>query len=265
MSVLCGDDLVSGSTGSDELFVEDSPLRVAPIVDEVNAKRARRLLLRQIKERGDTPFPKRFRDDDGKLRATLIGAWADDRLVGAALIGPAVQVGRKIVAESEPVAGVYYAAQLVSRHVAIVEGIAVRPEYRRKHVGLQIKCFCDTWAADHEACLVLSIPTNDAARGLNKKAGHIVLPSEVALVIQVVDDRLGQVHTPFALPRARDGRSGCWACKPLGKRAGFAIRVGQYPAVPAMSGTHDESVDIGWFEVNGDGSTIMRVERRFFH
>ena len=44
------------------------------------------------------------------------------------------------------------------------------------------------WAAQHDACLVLSIPTNDAARHMNEKVGYDVLPPQVALCIEVTDD-----------------------------------------------------------------------------
>ena len=72
------------------------------------------------------------------------------------------------------------AAQAFERSCCMIQGIAVSPEHRREGIGLRVKRYCDLWVAQHDACLVLSIPTNDAARHMNEKAGYDVLPPQVA-------------------------------------------------------------------------------------
>lgn len=69
------------------------------------------------------------------------------------------------------------AAHAFERSCCMIQGIAVAPEHRREGIGLKIKRYCDLWAVQHDACLVLSIPTNDAARRLDEQAGYDILPA----------------------------------------------------------------------------------------
>ena len=126
------------------------------------AKAIKSLLIRDIKD-FDQSVPAVVRHDDGTIRPTYIGVWGQDRLIGAALIQPALCVAETLIYRTGT-SGVH-AAQIreaFAEHAAIIEGIAVVRKHRREGIGSQIKAFCDSWAADHGAELILSIPTNEA-------------------------------------------------------------------------------------------------------
>lgn len=132
------------------------------------AKAIKSLLIRDIKD-FDQSVPAVVRHDDGTIRPTYIGVWGQDRLIGAALIQPALCVAETLIYRTGT-SGVH-AAQIreaFAEHAAIIEGIAVVRKHRREGFGSQIKAFCDSWAADHGAELILSIPTNEGARLLNE-------------------------------------------------------------------------------------------------
>ena len=150
-------------------------VRIRPVVNKVEIKRAKRLIVEQIPHLADIEFPKRPVEDDGTLRPLFIGAFSKDGLIGAAFVTPGIQAAQSFLGYFSASAGAYQCAELVRRTVAEVEGIAVVDEYRRRGVALALKRYIDAWAANHGACLVLSVPTNEAARGLNEKSGHRVL------------------------------------------------------------------------------------------
>ena len=150
-------------------------VRIRPVVNKVEIKRAKRLIVEQIPHLADIEFPKRPVEDDGTLRPLFIGAFSKDGLIGAAFVTPGIQAAQSFLGYFSASAGAYQCAELVRRTVAEVEGIAVVDEYRRRGVALALKRYIDAWAADHGACLVLSVPTNEAARGLSEKSGHRVL------------------------------------------------------------------------------------------
>lgn len=132
------------------------------------AKAIKSLLVRDIKD-FDQSVPAVVRHDDGTIRPTYIGVWGQDRLIGAALIQPALCVAETLIYRTGT-SGVH-AAQIreaFAEHAALIEGIAVVRKHRREGIGLQIKAFCDSWAADHGAELILSIPTNEGARLLDQ-------------------------------------------------------------------------------------------------
>lgn len=156
------------------------------MVNKVEIKRAKRLIVEQIPHLADIEFPKRPVEDDGTLRPLFIGAFSKDGLIGTAFVTPGIQAAQSFLGYFSASAGAYQCAELVRRTVAEVEGIAVVDEYRRRGVALALKRYIDAWAADHGACLVLSVPTNEAARGLNEKSGHRVLEPDVLLMLQVV-------------------------------------------------------------------------------
>lgn len=156
------------------------------MVNKVEIKRAKRLIVEQIPHLADIEFPKRPVEDDGTLRPLFIGAFSKDGLIGAAFVTPGIQAAQSFLGYFSASAGAYQCAELVRRTVAEVEGIAVVDEYRRRGVALALKRYIDAWAADHGACLVLSVPTSEAARGLNEKSGHRVLEPDVLLMLQVV-------------------------------------------------------------------------------
>lgn len=132
------------------------------------AKAIKSLLIRDIKD-FDQSVPAVVRHDDGTIRPTYIGVWGQDRLIGAALIQPALCVAETLIYRTGT-SGVH-AAQIreaFAEHAAIIEGIAVVRKHRREGFGSQIKAFCDSWAADHGAELILSIPTNEGALGYDE-------------------------------------------------------------------------------------------------
>ena len=137
-------------------------VRIRPVVNKVEIKRAKRLIVEQIPHLADIEFPKRPVEDDGTLRPLFIGAFSKDGLIGAAFVTPGIQAAQSFLGYFSASAGAYQCAELVRRTVAEVEGIAVVDEYRRRGVALALKRYIDAWAADHGACLVLSVPTNEA-------------------------------------------------------------------------------------------------------
>lgn len=164
------------------------------------AKAIKSLLIRDIKD-FDQSVPAVVRHDDGTIRPTYIGVWGQDRLIGAALIQPALCVAETLIYRTGT-SGVH-AAQIreaFAEHAAIIEGIAVVRKHRREGFGSQIKAVCDSWAADHGAELILSIPTNEGARLLNEKAGYTVVPPDGYLTIKVFDS-LFTFPTPTSGPR----------------------------------------------------------------
>lgn len=136
------------------------------------AKAIKSLLIRDIKD-FDQSVPAVVRHDDGTIRPTYIGVWGQDRLIGAALIQPALCVAETLIYRTGT-SGVH-AAQIreaFAEHAAIIEGIAVVRKHRREGFGSQIKAFCDSWAADHGAELILSIPTNEGAPAQRESRIH---------------------------------------------------------------------------------------------
>ena len=83
----------------------------------------------------------------------------------------------------------------------------------------QIKAVCDSWAADHGAELILSIPTNEGARLLNEKSGYTVVPPDGYLTIKVFDAQEQPLHIPYADQRTQDRGTSMWAYKLVGQRA----------------------------------------------
>ena len=77
---------------------------------------------------------------------------------------------------------------------------------------------CDSWAADHGAELILSIPTNEGARLLNEKAGYTVVPPDGYLTIKVFNAQGQPLHIPYADQRTQDRGTSMWAYKLVGQR-----------------------------------------------
>ena len=183
------------------------------------AKAIKSLLIRDIKD-FDQSVPAVVRHDDGTIRPTYIGVWGQDRLIGAALIQPALCVAETLIYRTGT-SGVH-AAQIreaFAEHAAIIEGIAVVRKHRREGFGSQIKAFCDSWAADHGAELILSIPTNEGARLLNEKSGYTVVPPDGYLTIKVFDAQGQPLLTiPYADRRTQDRGTSMWAYKLVGQR-----------------------------------------------
>ena len=182
------------------------------------AKAIKSLLVRDIKD-FDQSVPAVVRHDDGTIRPTYIGVWGQDRLIGAALIQPALCVAETLIYRTGT-SGVH-ATQIreaFAEHAAIIEGISIVRKHRREGFGSQIKAFCDSWAADHGAELILSIPTNEGARLLNEKAGYTVVPPDGYLTIKVFDAQGQPLHIPYADQRTQDRGTSMWAYKLVGQR-----------------------------------------------
>ena len=171
---------VVSSVGLDE---SDGTLRFTVADGQMQVDMIWNLLTEQIGECRNQQLPKPLPNPDDLFRPTLIGAWAEDRLIGGAFVMPDSQDAQALVS-----LGADKAAQAFERSRCMIQGIAVIPKHRREGLGLKIKRYCDLWAAQHDACLVLSIPTNDAARHMNEKVGYDVLPPQVSLCIEVTDD-----------------------------------------------------------------------------
>jgi GNAT superfamily N-acetyltransferase len=208
---------VVSSVGLDE---SDGTLRFTVADDQMQVDMIWNLLTEQIGECRNQQLPKPLPNPDDLFRPTLIGAWAEDRLVGGAFVMPDLEDSAYYAA-----AGHGDAAEFLAVRTAMVQGIAVLPECRRMGVGAEIKRHCGLWAAQHGCVLVLSIVTNDAAARMNEKAGYQVLPPLVTLVVEAVDH--GRSVTFIGLPFDSDSPA-CtrWAFGLVGHVDGLAVRVG---------------------------------------
>ena len=152
---------VVSSVGSDE---SDGTLRFTVADGQMQVDMIWNLLTEQIGECRNQQLPKPLPNPDDLFRPTLIGAWAEDRLVGGAFVMPDLEDSAYYAA-----AGHGDAAEFLAVRTAMVQGIAVSPECRRMGVGAEIKRHCGLWAAQHGCVLVLSVVTNDAAARMNEK------------------------------------------------------------------------------------------------
>ena len=221
-----------------------------PVRDEAEAQEVWSLLAEEIEHRWNGSLPDPLVEDDGTLRPTLIGLWAEDRLIGGAFVRPAVEEAA-FFGDS----GWEDATQVVRERVCMTEAIAVRADCRGKGLGLQIKRYCDAWAREHHAPLMLSIPTNEGARRLNEKTGHTVLDTDVCMVLQLTYD--GKPLTA-AVPFYREQTEGysAWAFKVLAETHGVALRVGQCPHSTIEHGNPTESFNsIIWLDSTEPAAT----------
>ena len=210
--------------------------RMVPTADQMQTDMVWNLLAEQIEHGWDERLPKPEPNPDDLYRPTLIGAWSEDRLVGGAFVMPDSQDSQTLVS-----LGTDKTAQAFERSCCMIQGIAVDAEQRRKGIGLKIKRYCDLWAAQHDACIVLSIPTNDAVRRLNEKAGYDVLPPQVALCIEITDDDRGIV---CCLPMDGKVPGACWAFHIVAQPKWTPLAIGQR----AMRGTgrRDDDPAVRW-------------------
>ena len=204
-----------------------------PVRDEAEAQEVWSFLSEEIEHRWNGSIPDPLVEDDGTLRPTLIGLWSEGRLIGGAFVRPAIEEAAGFAAN-----GWENAAQVVRERVCVTEAIAVRRECRGKGIGLRIKGYCDAWAREHHALLMLSIPTNDGARHLNEKAGHTVLDTDVSMVLQFTCDGK-PVTGGVTFHREQTEGYSAWAFKVLAKTHGAALRVGQCPHPAAEASTED--------------------------
>lgn len=135
---------VVSSVGLDE---SDGTLRFTVADGQMQVDMIWNLLTVQIGECRNQQLPKPLPNPDDLYRPTLIGAWAEDRLIGGAFVMPDSQDAQALVS-----LGADKAAQAFERSCCMIQGIAVIPKHRREGLGLKIKRHCDLWAAQHDAC-----------------------------------------------------------------------------------------------------------------
>ncbi|MCK6131752.1 GNAT family N-acetyltransferase [Bifidobacterium dentium] len=223
----------------------DEP-EVRPARNHAEAEEIGSLLLEEIAHPGFIPGPEFVWQGQGFLRPTLIGAWSQNRLVGAAALSPYMEHAKAFLG-----IGRADAAQAVTRLVAETDGIAVRPDHRREGVGRKIKLFCDSFAAEHHAAIMVSVTTNHESACLNNKTKHIVFGRCDGLVIKYVDT----VGEPLIWLHDLDGTipEAAWSVSVLGKTYGPTIVVGEQRTI--RRGNADK--DIQWvFAVDAAGHTI---------
>lgn len=125
---------VVSSVGLDE---SDGTLRFTVADGQMQVDMIWNLLTEQIGECRNQQLPKPLPNPDDLFRPTLIGAWAEDRLVGGAFVMPDLEDSAYYAA-----AGHGDAAEFLAVRTAMVQGIAVSPECRRMGVGAEIKRHC---------------------------------------------------------------------------------------------------------------------------
>lgn len=209
----------------------DLDIRPAATEEEVQAIRA--LLAEQVPYPSFVPLPEALPRRHHRLHRELIGAWRHRDLVGAAFIGPDEQ-------EADGIArlGLDDDAHTILDDVAMTHDIAVEPAHRRTGIALALKHHLDAWAHDHGAHLALSVPMTQASRNLNQAAGHIVLPPDITLVIQI------KAHARTHAFPAREGTT--WALRLLTDTAHTPIRVGVHPPMPHTRPGHQQRIRIAW-------------------
>lgn len=211
-------------------------LRIVPTADQMQTDAVWNLLAEQIEHGWDESLPKPAPNPDDLYRPTLIGAWSKNRLVGGAFVMPDSQDAKAFTS-----IGADKAAQAFERSCCMIQGIAVAAEHRREGIGLKIKRCCDLWAAQHDACIVLSIPTNAAAARMNEKAGYDVLPPQVALCVEVTDDDRGIV---CCFPMGGDVPDSRWAFHIVAQPQWAPLAIGQCH-MTGSGGRYDDHA-IGW-------------------
>ena len=110
---------VVSSVGLDE---SDGTLRFTVADDQMQVDMIWNLLTEQIGECRNQQLPKPLPNPDDLFRPTLIGAWAEDRLVGGAFVMPDLEDSAYYAA-----AGHGDAAEFLAVRTAMVQGIAVLP------------------------------------------------------------------------------------------------------------------------------------------
>ena len=198
----------------------DGTLRFAVADDQMQVDTIWDLLAEQIGERRNQQLPKPLPNPDDLFRPTLIGAWAEDRLVGGTCVMPDLEDSAY-----HATVGQHDAAEFLAVRTAMIQGIAVIPERRRMGVGVGLKRHCGLWAAQHGCVLVLSVVTNEAAARMNEKAGYQVLPPLVTLVVEAVDHSrtVAFIGLPFDCESPACTR---WTFGLVGHVDGLSVRIG---------------------------------------
>lgn len=206
--------------GRAERHIPDGTVRVVVARDDMQAQMIWDLLTEQITHGWDQRIEYPGANPHDLFGPTLVGAWAGDDLVGGAFVMPDEQD-----AEQYRLTIGDQGAQIIERYCVMIQGIATLPQHRGKGIGTHLKDFCELWARQHDALLILSIPTTDQAHALNRRCGYHVLAPLVTLVIQPGHADTGL--TPIGLPFTRQTPEARWAFKILGQSTRPAIRVGQ--------------------------------------
>lgn len=204
---------------------KDLDIRPAATEEEVQAIRT--LITGQIPEPGYIPLPKTIPSRHNHLHRELIGAWSNSDLIGAAFIGPDEQE-----AEGLKRHGFNDDAHAILDNIAMIHNLAVEPTHRRTGVATALKHWLHTWARDHGAHLVISIPTTQAARNLNKATGYILQPSGITLIMQI--------KTNGRSTKLPADKHTTWAFHVLTDTTRLPISIGIYQPLAATSwASHD--------------------------
>lgn len=132
-----GADVRQGPSGTGDL---GESVVVRPVLTKGEAKKARILLSQNIEELSDMRVPDFVGQDDGSLRPTLIVAFFEDRMVGAALVGP---IGNYAVAFEQNIRAFHpwcdarKASEILRKSVAEVQGLVVDSLHQGKGIGLR--------------------------------------------------------------------------------------------------------------------------------
>ena len=253
----------------------ESEVVVRPVKNELEAQEAVRLLADQIPVGFSEKIPSMPVKDDGTLRPTLVGAFRDETLVGAAFFGPAEHIAAEagaLLSGREPAMVVYETTQSLIRNVAYMAGIAVLPGHRRQGIGRKIKLFCERWAANHHADVIIGGSTTNEAVALNKSMGYTILPQKVALMLQCVDTKTWEFinQTPVALTRTSAKGMSRWVFKQLTETRWSSICVGQLfqeskigksRAKRRAKTNNGTGYHIEWSILNADGTVSIRFHK----
>ena len=222
-----------------ERHIPDTTVRVVVARDDMEAQMIWGLLTEQIEHGWDLRIEYPGANPHDLFRPTLVGAWAGDDLIGGAFVMPDEQD-----AESYRLVAGDHGAQIIERYCVMIQGIATLPQHRGKGVGTRLKGFCEQWARQHDALLILSIPTTDQAYALNRRCGYHVLGPLVPLIMQPHDAHRGLA--PMLMPFDDTVPGSRWAFKTLGHSASASFRIGQPDTTQIPGRSDNQRIRIHW-------------------
>ncbi|MEW6933716.1 GNAT family N-acetyltransferase [Trueperella pyogenes] len=170
----------------------NSRIRIGAIRTPHDYQAAIGMLAEHIEQFSQLPFPVFPIHDQAGLYGELIGAWHNQGLVGALMVGPA----HHYTHDPSLLANPAYKPEVFTAAIACIDALVVKPGYRRHGIGLALKNTATAWADQHGASIMLSVPTTNAARELTKKAGYQVLGPNIILMIKHPDHEL-RIGFPF--------------------------------------------------------------------
>nr|WP_162933264.1 GNAT family N-acetyltransferase [Corynebacterium lactis] len=195
-------------------FRRTRPAFTVEIVNsDADYQAALQLLSEHIDEPTNVPFPPLGGDLNYLGQGVIVGAWDEADLVAAAFVGPDVQTAADAVQFGRPEYETVF-----RRRIAVVHGIATRPESRHKGAATAVLNWIASLATEEEYDVLLSVPTTTQSQQLFAKCGYCVFDTDVALMLQPKES-----DSPIAIPNF-DFR---WAVGFLTEADRAHIRVGQ--------------------------------------